>query len=173
MREFRSSEITAIKDIHNGSTPGRRIGLTVGITEQIPLLQEDDGCLFFAPEILYSQEGERGFVLGMNDKGTFYQDYLALPLMLKFYPKDLKSFYIEYGHKLSYMIYQKSKDIDWAEPNKFDVAACFGMGFNFGSFKNFGLGARFSLGLLDVYPEVKGLNFNIGGAITLSYMFGK
>ena len=167
-------QISAIDEIHYES--GRRFpGLTVGVVMQMPLQKSDSCRLFFTPELLYSQEGERDKA---NDKYKeddkdvkFYQDYIALPLMIKVYPLKNKLLFVELGPKLSYMISQKNKDKDYAKPNKFDIGLCLGGGVNLGRNDNFEIGARLNYGLLDMYPDIDKRNFNIGGAITLTYLF--
>jgi hypothetical protein len=165
------AQVSKVTDIHFESIR-RMPGLTAGITLQIPFLQEDDGRLYFAPELLYSQKGEKEKPRNESEK-NFYHDYLSLPLMLKFYPKHLKSVYVEFGFEPSVMIYMTNKGVDLGEPNKFDLGGCFGAGIHFGQNNNFGLGARLNLGLMDMYPDVKSHNFNMSGSVMLTYLFGK
>ena len=167
-------QISAIDEVHGKS--GRRFpGLTLGVVMQMPLQKSDSCRIFFTPELLYSQEGERD---NTNDKYKgedkdvkFYHDYIALPLMFKLYPLKNKLLFVELGPKLSYMINQKNKEKDYPKLNKFDIGLCLGGGVNLGRNDNFELGARLNYGLLDVYPDVDKRNYNIGGAITLTYLF--
>jgi hypothetical protein len=163
-------QISAVDEIHHGSNK-RVPGMTIGATLLIPLQKKDTCRIFFAPEILYYQGGENG-----NDKmGTrnvrFYMDYIDFPLLIKGYFTKDRFLFVELGPKFSYLINHKNKDKDLSESNKFDLGLCLGGGISLGSKNNFDIGARLNYGLLDIYPDTKQRNFNIGGTIMLTYLF--
>ena len=169
-------QITAVDEIHRKS--GRRFpGLTIGATMQIPLQKNDTCRFYFVPELLYSQEGERGNTVDKIKEGSddiqFYQDYIALPLLVKGYFCKKERLFVELGPKLSYMFYHKNKDIDLGKPKKIDFGLCLGGGVNFGKDKNLELGARLNWGLVDMYPTVARKNNNICGAVTFTYLIGE
>lgn len=118
------------------------------------------------PELMYSQQGYKI----TNSGGTFTQklDYINLPLMLKAYPS--KNFFLEAGpqigvavsHKEEYDgLFSGSQEYD---PNSFDWGLNFGGGFKTDS--GISLGARYHLGLGDLYDQGKAQNrvwqFSIG-----------
>lgn len=118
------------------------------------------------PELMYSQQGYK-----ITDSGgTFTQklDYINLPMMLKAYPS--KNFFLEAGpqiglavsHKEEYDgLFSGSQEYD---PNSFDWGLNFGGGFKTDS--GISLGARYHLGLGDLYDKGKAQNrvwqFSIG-----------
>ena len=156
-------QVTAVNKIHTESKK-RFPGLTIGATMKIPLLYHR---LYFAPELMYSQEGEKNGSIGEN----FYQDYIAHSILLKGYFGTNNRLFVELGPKLNYMINHKNKEKDLGDCNKYDFGLCFGGGLSLGANNNFEIGARASLGLIDIYPTIKNKNYNIGGAVIFTYFF--
>lgn len=118
------------------------------------------------PELMYSQQG---YVI-TNSNGTFTQklNYINLPIMLKAYPSQ--NFFLEAGPQIGFAVSHKeeydglfsgSQEYD---PNSFDWGLNFGGGFKTDS--GISLGARYHLGLGDLYDEGKAYNrvwhFSIG-----------
>lgn len=165
-------QVSAINNIHHSSH--RRVpGLTAGIVMQIPLQKTGFTRFFFAPELLYSQRGEKGQPWNIQQKEKFYHDYLSLPLLFRYYPDRHRSFFLESGPELSYAIHQQNTDKDWSKPNRFDLGAGIGGGWRFGGRKNYEIGARLYVGFLDMHPDTKGWNSNISSALTFTYLFEK
>ncbi|HCC51639.1 MAG TPA: hypothetical protein DEQ30_05905 [Porphyromonadaceae bacterium] len=164
-------QISAVSNIHGGSNK-RFPGLTIGASMPILISDEKINRFYVVPELLYSQKGERSRT-NENKQIDYYCDYISLPVLLKAYTLDNDLFYIEIGPEVSYLIHQKNKRLDLGEARKFDVGLCLGGGVNIGGEHKFELGARLNWGLMDIYPDVKGRNNTIGGAIALSYFFGE
>ncbi|RAJ13491.1 porin family protein [Olleya aquimaris] len=120
-------------------------------------------------ELLYSQQGYEI----KNDSGTFTQklNYINLPLSLKIYP--VSTFYLEAGPQIGYAIsHKETYDANFNlfdtsqefTPNNFDYGVNFGAGFKTEGGVSFG--ARYHLGLGDIYDEGKPSNrvwqFSVG-----------
>jgi hypothetical protein len=164
-------QISGVSNIR-GSSNKRFPGLTTGVVIQVPIPDEETNRFCIVSELIYSQEGEKSKT-SENKNIKFYNDYLSLPILMRAYTLDNNLFYIEIGPKISYLIHQKNKRLEPDEARKFDVGLCIGGGINIGGEHKFELGARLNWGLVDIYPNVKDKNKNIGGAIALSYFFGK
>ena len=163
-------QISAVDEIHNGSN--KRVPcLTIGITMLMPLQKGDTCRIYFAPELLYYQGGEKGNDKDGNRDVKFYMDYVELPLLFKRYFWENKLIFVELGPKLSYMINHKNKDKDLAESKKFDIGLCLGGGVNLGTNNNFEIGARLNYGLVDIFPDIEKKNNNVSGTISLTYLF--
>lgn len=122
-------------------------------------------------EVMYSQQGYEI----ETDAGIFTQklNYINLPLLLKLYP--VSTFYLEAGPQIGYAIsHKETYDANFNlfdtsqefEPNNFDYGVNFGAGFKTES--GVTLGARYHLGLGDVYDEGEPKNrvwqFSVGFA---------
>jgi len=110
------------------------------------------------PELLYSQQGYE-----IKDaSGTFKQklDYINFPVMLKAYPS--KNFFLEVGPQIGLAIKHKEEydgffsSSQEYEPDNFDWGMNFGAGFKMNS--NVSFGARYHLGLGDLYDSSKAYN---------------
>ena len=164
-------QISGVSNIHGGSSK-RFPGLTAGVALQIPIPDEETNRFYIVPELIYSQEGEKSRT-NENKSIKFYNDYLSLPIMMRAYTLDNNLFFIEIGPKVSYLIHQKNKGLELTEARKYDVGLCIGGGVNIAGEHKLELGARLNWGLVDIYPDMEGKSKNIGGAISLSYFFGK
>ena len=112
-------------------------------------------------EVQYSQQGYEI----KNSNSTFTQkvNYINMPLSLNIYPT--KNFFLEVGPQIGLAISHKEEfDSDFNlfdtsqefEPNKFDYGINFGAGFKTDS--GVRLGARYHIGLGDIYDEGKPRN---------------
>ncbi|MEO8515093.1 MAG: porin family protein [Flavobacterium sp.] len=121
----------------------------------------------FQPELLYTTQGinQKGFYGGTEVKTKYKFDYIAVPLMIKYYPN--KNFNIEFGPQLGFMVNKeiegkvfgetRSYDLDdffkangvKAKTNTFDFSLNFGVGTELENGLNFG--ARYSLGMTKVF----------------------
>ena len=165
-------QVSRVDDIHD-ITKQRIPGLTIGASLKIPLLKEDTCWVFFAPELLYSQEGEKRKTRSDGSIEKFYLDYISVPLMFKGYFAKNQIMFLEFGPEISFLIYHKNKDTDLGKARKFDFGLGIGGGASLGKNNNFEIGARLNLGALDTYRDVEWRNFNIRGAVTLAYIFGE
>lgn len=110
------------------------------------------------PELLYSQQGYKI----TNSSGTFTQklDYINLPVMLKAYPS--KNFFLETGPQIGLAVSHKEQydgffnSSQQYKPESFDWGVNFGAGFKTNS--GVSLGARYHLGLGDLYDQQKAQN---------------
>lgn len=109
-------------------------------------------------ELLYSQQGYKI----TNTNGTFTQklDYINAPIMFKAYPS--KNFFLETGPQIGLAVSHKEEydgffnSSQEYEPNSFDWGLNFGGGFKTNS--GISLGARYHLGLGDLYDQQKAQN---------------
>lgn len=105
------------------------------------------------PELLYS---EQGYEI-KNSFGTYTQklNYINLPVMLKAYPAE--NFFLEVGPQIGLAVSHKEEYkgsftvISESDPDSFDWGVNFGGGFKTNS--GISLGARYHLGMGDVYDE--------------------
>ncbi|WP_264521383.1 porin family protein [Flavobacterium sp. N1994] len=115
------------------------------------------------PELLYTTQGN--IVQSNNVKVTYMLDYIAIPLMAKYYPA--KGFNVEFGPQLSFIVSKKAKgesngqsttiDLDElfaasnlnAKVNTFDLGLNFGLGYELKNGINFS--GRYTLGMLKVF----------------------
>lgn len=115
------------------------------------------------PELLYTTQGN--IVKSTNVKVTYMLDYIAIPLMVKYYPA--KNFNVEFGPQLSFIVNKKAKgesngqsttiDLDElfaanninAKVNTFDLGLNFGLGYELKNGINFS--GRYTLGMLKVF----------------------
>ena len=145
-----------LSDISNTSTAvdtKMKTGLYAGVTVTFPITESYS----IKPELVYNQMGAKtdlydfGGIIGQVSTTTKL-DYLSLPIMLQYnLPSNL---YLEVGPEFSYMlsanqslntIITPSTNINMDYLNRFNVGAGFGAGYNFN--KNFGINARYTLGL--------------------------
>lgn len=146
-----------VSDINNGASGTdmkAKTGLYAGITANIPVSDE----FSIQPELIYNQMGAKtnlydfGSIIG-NVSTTTKLDYISLPVMLQYnFPSNI---YVELGPEFSYLVSAKqglsssiispSTDINMDYLNRLNVGAGFGAGYNFN--KNFGINARYTLGL--------------------------
>ena len=78
-----SLQFTNVRNVHKNSET-RAFAPAVGLFAQIPLNDYNDNW-FFKPEIVYSEQGEKD---GKDMNVKFYQTYINVPLMIKFYFSD-------------------------------------------------------------------------------------
>ncbi|TVZ57600.1 outer membrane protein with beta-barrel domain [Flavobacteriaceae bacterium MAR_2010_105] len=106
------------------------------------------------PELLYSQQGYEV----RSGGGTYTQklNYINMPLMFKAYPGE--SFFLEAGPQIGLAISHKEEfeggffdSTQEYDPSNFDWGMNFGAGFKTDS--GVSLGARYHLGLGDIYDE--------------------
>ena len=118
-------------------------------------------------EVLYFQQGEK------HNDYKIYQDYIAVPIWFRGFT-DKHLFFAAVGPQFNFMVYENEIDLDksvFGGPKKFDLAVVVGLGFNFGSKKQIEAGGRFTWGVLDMYPDMKGKNWNGAIGAHIAYMF--
>lgn len=108
-------------------------------------------------ELLYSQQGAK-FALG-----DFNLDYVNVPVILKYYL--VQGLNIQLGPQFGFLI---NDNIEGADPEKMDIAAVLGVGFDL----PFGIriDGRYNLGLTDVVKNSDGKNQVISLAIGYSFL---
>lgn len=152
---------TAMEWAGEGSSD-TRIGLNAGIFVEIPVANRLD----IQPELLYSMQG------GVTGDVTDKFDYVNLPIIFKIYVNEARSFSIDVGPQVGYMISGKisigSRTIDmYNDLNKVDVAICLGATYKIT--QNFHANLRFNFGVLKLVDDVE--NRNGVGQLGLSYRF--
>lgn len=105
------------------------------------------------PEVLYSTQGTKIEFEGI--KGDLKLDYIAIPVMAKYYVAD--SFSLELGPQIGFLVSAKAKSGGESEDVKdelksTDVSLNFGLGYDIT--ENFMIGARYNLGLTRLQDEL-------------------
>jgi len=162
------AQASVVAKLHGGSEI-RLPGLVIGGLAQIPLQRKTRCNLFFAPSLIYSQEGENSKT--GTTKVNFHHDYLAAPLMFKAYVGTSRLLFFELGPKVGYLLSQANKMLDIGEPDLFDLAISAGGGLSFGSNNSFELSGRLNWGITDRYPESKDTNNGVAATVLLTYLF--
>lgn len=167
-----SLQLTNVRNIHWLSDT-RFFGIAFGGFAQIPFNNYNDE-LFIKPEILYSQQGE------YDDGVKYFQDYINIPVMIKYYLSDMISIdyygdnelFVEAGPQVGFLIHEKNKEKDsqkYAKIEKTDISMGLGAGISFS--RNFEINVRYNYGLTDAYKDYPKLNNTSNFAFSLSYMF--
>ncbi len=158
-----------------------RIGLQVGGYAQIPL--DAESKFYLQPEVVYLQHGEKNEGDGYQEK--YYLDYIAVPIMLKYYLSDnMNAFFLEFGPQFAFNINQKTtSSLSVASAlsrygekgddiSKFDISLGIGAGYSIN--REFELAARMNYGFTDVYPDTVGENtakVNVGTTFAFSIFY--
>ena len=170
----------------DGVTVSSRIGINIGSY----LNYRFSDKFAFQPELLYTTQGvvNKGTSGGVDVKITYKLDYLALPLMIKYYPA--KNFNVEFGPQLAFNVKKEieakaqgqSQSIDLddffdqngidAKTNTFDLGLNFGLGYQIT--KELSLNGRYTLGLTKVFdgPDVVDSNGNSQNIKNSVFTFG-
>lgn len=156
--------ISKLTDFDSGNSDiSSRNGLNIGAY----LNYKFSDKFAFQPELIYTAQGviEEGISQGINIKLTYRLDYIAIPLMIKYYPT--KSFNIEFGPQIAFNVKKQleakgnGQTLDFniddffdengidAKTNTLDFALNFGVGYEFDNGLN--LGGRYSFGLIKVF----------------------
>jgi len=122
-----------------------RTAFHVGLVAEIGISEK----FSFQPELMYSQQGFKMSVFGIDATGEL--DYLNLPLMAKYYVAE--GFSIEAGPQVGFLMSAKAKAGGESEDLKdvtkgIDFGLDFGLGYKMDSGLNFG--ARYNLGLSNI-----------------------
>lgn len=156
-----------IANLTNTDEPGISSSSRIGFNLGVYLNYKFSDKLGFQPEVLYTTQGNvlKGSSDGMDLKMTFMLDYIAIPLMIKYYPA--KNFNLEFGPQLAFNVNKKVKaesggetvtiDLDElfaasgldSKTNTFDFGLNFGMSYELGNGLNFN--GRYSLGMIKVF----------------------
>ncbi|WP_318640976.1 porin family protein [Flavobacterium ardleyense] len=125
-----------------------RTSLHAGLVAELKLLEN----FSIQPELLYSSQGAK-----VDGLGDFNLDYVALPIMGKFYLMTDK-LSLEAGPQFSFLINDPQKAYDNQD---FDFAVAGGLGLNLT--KSIFVSARYVVGLSEVskYAEVKNSTFQL------------
>ncbi|WP_414655391.1 porin family protein [Flavobacterium azizsancarii] len=145
--------LAAVSFDGDGET-GQRHGFHVGVYGESFISESFSIQL----ELLYSQQGYK--ITNTNRTFTQKLDYINAPIMLKVYPS--KNFFLETGPQIGLAVSHKEEydgffnSSQEYEPNSFDWGLNFGGGFKTNS--GVSLGARYHLGLGDLYDQQKAQN---------------
>lgn len=155
------ASLTDFEDV--GSDTKSRTGVNIGAYVHYKFSNK----FAFQPEVLYTTQGaiQEGVSEGINLKITYKLDYIAVPLMIKYYPT--KNFNVEFGPQLAFNVKKElegkgnGETVTWdidrffeinnleVKTNTFDLGLNFGLGYELDNGMNFG--ARYSLGLIKVF----------------------
>ncbi|GGW55478.1 outer membrane protein with beta-barrel domain [Winogradskyella epiphytica] len=138
------------------------IGFHAGFISEIPLSEK----FSLQPELLYTTQGSEA-----NGNVKVKVDYIALPIMAKYYLAD--GFSLEVGPQFSFLVNDKIEFEDSILPEfdtdaaNIDVGANIGLGYNLGD--NMLVQARYNFGITTVAenPDVKNSVFQV----SLGYKF--
>ncbi|MCL2098709.1 MAG: PorT family protein [Bacteroidales bacterium] len=144
---------TAMEYGEDGTTDPRT-GIHGGIFVEIPVARIVD----IQPELVYSMQGCGG------RSGTDKFDYINLPIIVKIYVNQARSFSIDFGPQVGYMIHD---NINSNKLNKVDAAVCFGATYKIT--KNIHANLRLNYGVLKIADGYD--NRNAVGQLGLSYKF--
>jgi hypothetical protein len=147
----------------NANNLDSKTGFVFGVTAEVPFTEK----FSIQPELLYSAQGAQ--------QGNDYKydlNYVSLPIMVKYY--IAKGFTVEAGPQFSFLVkdelvpmstYSENRENTAAE--NFDLAANFGLGYQFKSGIFFQ--TRYNLGLIAISenPDIKNGVFQM----TLGYQF--
>ncbi|MGK0414056.1 MAG: hypothetical protein ACJA1B_002275 [Polaribacter sp.] len=141
-----------------------RTGFVLGAIAEVPISEK----FSIQPELLYSAQGAQ-----QRDNFKYDLNYVSLPIMAKYYIN--KGFTVEAGPQFSFLIKDQLVPIDEysgaskenTDAENFDLAANFGLGFQFKSGIFFQ--TRYNLGLIAISenPDIKNGVFQM----TLGYQF--
>ena len=125
-----------------------RIAFHIGAVTEIPISDQ----FSFQPELLYSSQGDKMSVDGMDIDFKF--DYLNLPLMAKYYVAE--GFSLEAGPQIGFLLSSKVEgggvSIDLDDVIKgIDFGLDFGLGYKLENGLNFA--ARYNLGLSNIVED--------------------
>jgi len=119
-----------------------RVGMYLGGFLEFAISNKVD----IQPEIVYSMQG------GMGSDITLKLDYMNIPLIFKFYVNRARTFSIDVGPQLGYMISAKATSggstinlSDYFDLNKIDGAICLGVSYKFNP--NFLINFRTNVGV--------------------------
>jgi hypothetical protein len=97
-----------------------RTGIHLGFLVEIPISRRLD----IQPELVYSMQG------GKSGSTTDKLDYINLPVMLKIYVNQSRSFSIDVGPQVGYLV-NSNLNTYYVTENKIDVAVCLGVSYKF------------------------------------------
>jgi opacity protein-like surface antigen len=167
--------VSTISTSYNYEDSKPKVGFNAGVFANIPIASK----FSIQPELSYNRVGSKtetdarydvpGTVVRMKSTGSVSLGYLSLPVMLQY--NLLPNLYLEAGPEFGLLLDGKIKD-EWTETrtygnnistssnssdrkinkdfyNKFNMGIGIGAGYFFTS--NFGVTARFTAGLTDIY----------------------
>jgi|TARA_B110000902_G_scaffold117907_1_gene138295 hypothetical protein len=150
-------------NVSNANNLDSKTGFVFGVTAEVPFTEK----FSIQPELLYSaQDAQKG-----NDY-WYDLNYVSLPILVKYY--IAKSFTAEAGPQFSFLekdelvqMYTYNKNRENTNAENFDLAANFGLGYQFKSGIFFQ--TRYNLGLIVISenPDIKNGVFQI----TLGFQF--
>ncbi|WP_105049464.1 porin family protein [Polaribacter butkevichii] len=148
----------------NANNLDSRTGFIIGATSEVSLTEK----FSIQPELLYSVQGAQ-----QKDNFKYDLNYVLLPIMAKYYVA--KGFSVEAGPQFAFLIKDQLVPIDQyngggkenTDAENFDLAANFGIGYQFDSGIFFQ--TRYNLGLIAISenPDIKNGVFQM----TLGYQF--
>ncbi len=145
--------LSSLSDLESpGYTLSSRTGLNIGGYLNVNFNEK----FVFQPEILYTTQGiiQNQVVSGTNIEITYKLDYIAVPLMIKFYPTP--KFNLEFGPQLAFIVNKEIQGKGNGQTVNFEMDSFFQQNNIKLKTNTFDLGLNFGLG----FEIVKGLNLN-------------
>ena len=177
-------QFTNVTEVHEESDT-RAFGIGIGLFAQMPL-NDRNNRFFFRPEIIYSQQGEDN---GDPYNVKYYQSYINVPFMFKYYFPDFlffprsrcncpgklsHEFFVEAGPQVGFLIQEKNKEFDdkyYGGATKVDFSVGVGVGYSIR--RRIELSVRYNYGVTDTYSNYPRLNSTSNLAFTFSYFFAR
>ena len=160
---FNIADVTDVKN-SDSSNEEYRTGLHLGVFLEHPLSDKVD----IQPELVYSMQG------GASDNVIVKLDYINIPFIFKIYVNKSRTFSIDVGPQIGYMLSAKGAykgstvDLsDYYDFNKIDGAVCVGVSYKFNPNFHFNFRANVSMTkTVDGYDDT-----NLVGQLGVGYMF--
>lgn len=127
--------------------------------------------------LIYSQQGAE-YEASEGYDGSYKLDYLNIPVMARFQVAD--GFSVEAGPQIGFLLSaneEYSSDGDSGEEDikdfikSTDIAV--GVGVNYAMASGLNIGARYNLGVSEIFEENSGKNQNAVFQVSIGYVFGK
>jgi hypothetical protein len=141
-----------------------KIGFHVGGFANIPLGE----TFAFQPELVFSQEGAKQEIQGIDEDAKVNLSYLNVPLLLQY---NASGFFAETGPQVGFLIGAKAKfdDEDTDVKDDFEtINLSWAVGLGFKSASGLGFGARYNLGLSNLAKDGDDDNKAKGNVIQVS-----
>lgn len=150
-----------------GDNGEAKLGFHLGLIGHIHLNER----FALQPEVVYSTQGSKGKVLGQDVKLNL--NYVNVPILLQYMFDN--GFRLQAGPQLGVLVSAKN-EVNKVEVNQkdnynnIDLGASFGLGY-VNPKSNFGIDARYNLGLTDIHETGSGSSYNRGFQLGLFYLF--
>ena len=150
-----------------------RTGFHFGVIAGIPVSDN----FSVQPELVYSQQGTE-YSASEGYDGKYKLDYLNIPIMAQFQVAD--GLHLEAGPQFGFLLSANEEYNSPGDSGEEDVSdfikgtdISVGVGASYTMASGLGIGARYNLGVSEIFEENSGKNQNSVIQISVSYLFGK